>query len=218
MSRFRVAVRLLIMPVVVGAIIFTSAGRVDLPGVWGVLGVLAALMLAMALFTDSGLMHERQKPGPGNCDCFTRPISALLLPTHWVLAGLDARFGWSAVPREVQFAGVIGYAGAMVILLWVVRTNPFYSSVVRVQADRGHRTVETGPYRFVRHPGYAATLFGVFAGALALGSLIALVPLAVLGGLFLRRTLLEDRMLQLKLPGYAEYAQRVRSRLVAGVF
>src|SRR5262245_10236081 len=106
----------------------------------------------------------------------------------------------------VQIAGAVGYAVAMAVMFWVVRTNPFYSSVVRVQTDRGHHVVETGPYRLVRHPGYAATLFGAFAGGLALGSWVALVPLFVLGVLFLRRLLLEDDMLRRELPGYAEYA------------
>lgn len=218
MFQVRAAVRVLVMPAAVGAIIFASAGRADLPGVWGVLGVLTALLLAVAAFADPGMVRERRAPGPGERDRFTRPAGAVLLLAHWVLAGLDARFGWSPVPWEVQGAGVAGYAGAMAVLFWAVRTNPFYSSAVRVQTDRGHHTVEAGPYRFVRHPGYAATLVGVFAGGLALGSFVALVPLAVLGAFFLRRVLLEDGMLQRELPGYAAYAQRVRSRLVAGVF
>jgi len=113
---------------------------------------------------------------------------------------------------------VAGYAVAMAFLFWAMSANPFYSSVVRVQTDRGHHPVDAGPYRFVRHPGYTATMFGAFAGGLALGSWLAMLPLLALGVLFLRRTLLEDRMLQEELPGYAEYARRVKSRLIAGVF
>lgn len=218
MFRVKAALTALVMPAAVGGIIFASAGRLDLPGVWAVLAVLTAFALALAAFTDRGMMRERVAPGPGERDRFTRPVGGVALLSHWVLVGLDARFGWSAVPWEVQTAGAAGYAVAMAFLFWAVRANPFYSSAVRVQTDRGHRAIEAGPYRFVRHPGYAATLAGVFAGGLALGSFVAMVPLAVLGAFFLRRTLLEDRMLQAELPGYAEYARRVRSRLVVGVF
>ncbi|MCI0703462.1 MAG: isoprenylcysteine carboxylmethyltransferase family protein [Planctomycetia bacterium] len=218
MSRVKVALLSLAMPTMVGGIVFLSAGRMDLPAVWGILGVLTVFCLATAAFADRGMVRERTAPGPGNRDRLTRPIGTVLLFAHWILAGLDARFGWSPIPGEVQFAGVIGYAGALVFVFWAMQSNPFYSSVVRVQSDRGHHVVEAGPYRFVRHPGYTATMLAVFAAGLALGSWIALIPLSVLGVLFVRRTLLEDDMLQRELPGYAEYALRVRSRLVAGVF
>jgi protein-S-isoprenylcysteine O-methyltransferase Ste14 len=219
MSRLRIAVVSLAMPALVGGIIFASAGRWDLPGVWGVLGVLALLCVALALSVDRGLVSERVDPGPGNRDRLTRPLGSAMLLAHWVLAGLDVgRFHWSLVPWEVQLVGLVGYAVAMVFLFWAVYANPFYSSVVRVQTDRGQHAVASGPYRFVRHPGYAATLFGVFAGGLALGSWLAVLPLVVFGGFFLRRVMLEDRMLLAELPGYAEYAARVRYRLVRGVF
>jgi protein-S-isoprenylcysteine O-methyltransferase Ste14 len=219
MSRWKIVLGSLAMPAVVGAVVFVSAGRWDLPAVWGVLGVLAVLCLAVALTVERDLVRERVKPGPGNRDRLTRPIGSVLLFAHWIVAGLDVgRFHWSHIPWGVQLAGLVGYAVAMVFLFWVMTTNPFYSSAVRVQTDRGHHTVASGPYRFVRHPGYAATLFGVFAGGLALGSWLAMVPLLVLGVLFLRRTVLEDRMLRQELPGYAEYAARVPYRLVVKMF
>jgi protein-S-isoprenylcysteine O-methyltransferase Ste14 len=174
--------------------------------------------VVVALTADRDLVRERIKPGPGNHDHVTRPLALVMILAHWIIAGLDVgRLHWSVIPRDVQLAGLVGYAVAMAFLFWAVRTNPFYSSVVRVQTDRGQRTVANGPYRFVRHPGYAATLAGVFAGGLALGSWLAMPPLAVLGVFFLRRTFLEDRMLIAELPGYAEYASRVRYRLVVGV-
>jgi protein-S-isoprenylcysteine O-methyltransferase Ste14 len=219
MSRLKKAALALIMPAVIAAIIFISAGRSDLPHVWAVLGILAVFSALMAASADPGMIRERLKPGPGNRDRLTRPVGTAMLLAHWVLAGLDVgRFHWSPVPRDVQLAGVIGYAVAMAVVFWAVYTNPFYSSVVRVQTDRGHHPVVEGPYRFVRHPGYAGTMFGVFAGGLALGSWLAMVPLLVLGVLFVRRTLLEDRLLQQELAGYADYARRVRYRLLVGVF
>lgn len=218
MFRVKVALFSLLMPALVGGVVFLAAGRWDLPGVWAVLGVLSVLCLAMATFADRGMVRERVRPGPGERDRLTRPLATACLFAHWLLAGLDARFGWSAIPLEVQIAGAVGYAVAMALLFWTVRTNRFYSTAVRVQTDRGHAVVDAGPYRFVRHPGYLFTLTGVFAGGLALGSWLALLPLAGCGVLFVRRTLIEDAMLRRDLPGYAEYAGRVRSRLVAGVF
>jgi protein-S-isoprenylcysteine O-methyltransferase Ste14 len=135
-----------------------------------------------------------------------------------VLAGLDARFGWSPVPWELQAAGLAGYAAALCVNLWAVRANRFYSSAVRVQADRGQHVADAGPYRFVRHPGYTATICATLAGGLALGSWVALLPALGFVALFVRRTVIEDRMLTAELPGYADYARRVRRRLVPGVF
>lgn len=218
MFRVKVVLLSLLKPTAVGAIIFLAAGRWDLPAVWGILGVLTCFCLAVAAVADPGMVRERANPGPGNRDRLTRPLGAVLLLGHWILAGLDARFGWSRVPWEVQMVGVVGYAAALVCVFWAMRANPFYSSVVRVQSDRGHHPVEVGPYRFVRHPGYAGTITGMFAAALALGSWLAMLPLVVFFGVFVRRLLLEDRMLRSELPGYAEYAQRVRSRLIASVF
>lgn len=214
MSRLRIIIGSLAMPVLVGAIIFASAGTWDLPMIWALLGIVATFCVVAAVIVDRGLVRERVAPGPGNRDRLTRPIAVVMLLSHWILVGLDAgRFHWSPIDPDVQLAGLLGYTAAMIVMFWVMSANPFYSSVVRVQTDRGHHTVDAGPYRFVRHPGYTATLIGIFAGGLALGSWLAMIPLAVVGVLFIRRTLVEDRMLQEELPGYADYARRVRYRL-----
>lgn len=218
MFRVKVALLSLLMPALVGAVVFGTAGRWDLPGVWAVLVTLAVFCLTLAAFLDRDLIRERTAPGAGERDRLTRPLGTALLFAHWLLAGLDARFGWSAVPFGLQVAGAAGYAVSLVLMAWTVRVNRFYSSAVRVQAERGHEVVDAGPYRLVRHPGYAFTLAGALAAGLALGSWVAFVPLAGCVALFIRRTLIEDAMLRRELPGYAAYAGRVRSRLVAGVF
>ena len=219
MSRITTAILSLAVPAAVGWIIIASAGRWDLPFVWAILGMLAAFCLALAAFADPGMMRERLAPGPGNQDQLTRFLGGGMQVAHWVLAGLDVgRLQWSLVPWQVQVAGVVGYAAALSVLFWAMHTNSFYSSVVRVQTERGHHTVTAGPYRFVRHPGYAATLFAMLSGGVALGSWLAMLPMLVFFGLFVRRTLLEDRLLQLELEGYAEYAQRVPYRLIVGLF
>ena len=219
MSRSTTAILPLAVPAAVGAIIFASAGRWDLPFVWVILGLLAAFYLALAAFADPGMMRERLAPGPRSQDRLTRILGAGMLVGHWVLAGLDVgRFQWSLVPWQVQIVGVVGYVAALGVLFWAMHANPFYSSVVRVQTERGHHTLAAGPYRFVRHPGYTATLFAMLSGGVALGSWLAMLPVLGFFGLFVRRTLLEDRMLQQELEGYAEYAQKVRYRLVVGLF
>jgi len=209
----------LLYPAMVGALVFGSAGRLNLPFVWGVLGALAIFGWAIIAFCDLGMIRERRAPGPGNQDRITRPIGGIMLMGSWVLTGLDVgRYQWSMIPQSAQLAGLMGYVVALAGLFWAMRVNPFYSSVVRVQTERGHYPVEVGPYRFVRHPGYAASLLAMLTGGVALGSGVALLPLLGFAGLFVRRTLLEDRMLQQELAGYSEYAKKVRYRLIIGVF
>lgn len=219
MSKLSTAFLSFSLPLLAGTIIFVSAGRWNLPMVWCVLGVLTVFSLALILTADPGLIRERHSPGRGNQDRFTRPASIVLFLGHWILVGLDVgRFQWSVAPITVQTAGLAGYIAALGVMFWAMRVNPFYSSVVRVQRDRGHRLVAAGPYRFVRHPGYAASILAFLSGGLAFGSWIALLPIIAFMGLFIRRTLVEDQMLLRELEGYAEYAQRVRYRLVPGLF
>jgi protein-S-isoprenylcysteine O-methyltransferase Ste14 len=99
-----------------------------------------------------------------------------------------------------------------------MKANRFFSPVVRIQSERGHHLVDSGPYRLVRHPGYAGSLLSCVGGALALGSCWALVPVGALGVLILRRIVVEDRFLKANLEGYAEYSERVRYRLLPGVW
>lgn len=202
-----------------GAVIFFAAGRCNLPQVWGVLAVMAVFNVVMAAVTDPELGQERRRPGPGNVDRFTQPFSLLLFLAHWIVAGLDiGRYGWSLIPSEIQIAGLIGFAASLALTLWAMRVNPFYSSAVRVQHERGHKTITAGPYRFVRHPGYTASILAGLCGGTALGSWLGVLPVVVFAVLFVRRTVLEDRLLQRELPGYADYAQQVRYRLIPGVF
>lgn len=219
MSRLTVVFRSFAFPAVIAVIIFASAGAWDLPFVWAVLGVMTGFYLVLAAFADPDMMRERQTPGSGDQDRLTRSVGGVLLLGHWIVAGLDVgRLQWSLVPWGVQVAGVVGYAAALGVNFWAMRANRFYSSVVRVQTDRGHHVVADGPYRFVRHPGYTATLFAMLSGGVALGSWLAMLPILGFAALFVRRTLLEDRLLRLELPGYAVYAQRVRICLIPGVF
>jgi protein-S-isoprenylcysteine O-methyltransferase Ste14 len=139
---------------------------------------------------------------------------------RYIVAGLDVgRFHWSDdVPLPVQAVALAVMAAALAFAVWAVAVNRFFSSVVRIQTDRGHHLITSGPYRFVRHPGYAAFTFIFAGGGLALGSwLAALIGLATFLPL-LWRTVQEDRFLGEQLEGYAAYAQKVRYRLFPGVW
>jgi protein-S-isoprenylcysteine O-methyltransferase Ste14 len=101
---------------------------------------------------------------------------------------------------------------------WAMTVNRFFSGVVRIQKDRRHTVVSDGPYRYVCHPSYAGGILSELASALALGSLLALIPTVLTVCLIVLRTALEDKALRNELDGYEEYAQRVRYRLLPGVW
>ncbi|MEW5719963.1 MAG: isoprenylcysteine carboxylmethyltransferase family protein, partial [Chloroflexota bacterium] len=146
-------------------------------------------------------------------------IYAIFLFAIYIVAGLDAgRFQWSATPLAVQVVGGIGFVLGSVLVYWAMLANPFLAQVVRIQTERAHQTVSSGPYRYVRHPMYAGILVSYGATPLLLGSWFALAPFAVMAVLLVVRTALEDKTLQAELPGYAEYAQRVRYRLLPRVW
>ncbi len=136
-----------------------------------------------------------------------------------IVAGLDHRFGWSPVfPTWLTLLGFISIAWGYAFSVWALVENRFFSSVVRIQTDRGHLVCDTGPYRIVRHPGYAGNILPLAGIVLALGSIWTLIPAMVALIITVIRTTLEDQTLQDELPGYREYAQRVRYRLIPGIF
>lgn len=148
------------------------------------------------------------------------PLMALSVSFPLVIvAGLDHRFGWSSpFPLWLILLGflliLLGYAFAA----WALIENRFFSSVVRVQVDRGHVVCDSGPYRIVRHPGYAGNMLALPGIALALSSTWLLIPAAVALIIAVIRTVLEDQTLQDELPGYRDYARRVRYRLIPGIY
>jgi protein-S-isoprenylcysteine O-methyltransferase Ste14 len=136
-----------------------------------------------------------------------------------VICGLDERFGWSPpLSLAVHVLGAAGFVLGQLLFTWAMASNVFFSTMVRLQAERGQAVASSGPYRYVRHPGYVGYTVAALGNALLLGSLWGLVPAAVVGVGMVVRTALEDRTLQEQLEGYKEYAQRVRYRLVPGIW
>ena len=212
--------RWLLFTVILTAVLFGLAGRLDLPLFWAYAGVCAVCVLGASLKVDPTLPRERWRPGPGAVD---RGLLALLRVfglAHLVVATLDAgRFHWSdTVPIGLQVAALGGFAAALALPMWAMASNRFFSSVVRIQSERGHTVVTEGPYRYVRHPGYLGILIAIPCSALALGSWLALAPAVVFSALTVYRTAFEDWFLRANLGGYAGYVERVTYRLVPGVW
>jgi len=136
-----------------------------------------------------------------------------------IVAGLDHRYNWSSeFPLWLIVLGFILVSLGYAFAAWALAENRFFSSVVRIQTDRGHVVCDTGPYRLVRHPGYAGSILALFGIVLALCSVWTLIPAAVASIIAVIRTLLEDQTLQAELPGYLDYAQRVHYRLIPGIY
>ena len=138
----------------------------------------------------------------------------------FVVAGLDSgRFGWSgSVPLAVTVVGAALMLAGQTVFAVAKPENEFFSSTVRIQAERGHRVCNTGLYRFVRHPGYLGMLMLLLAFPLVMNSYWAFVPTLVAAALLVARTILEDRYLMRELQGYSDYAAQASWRLVPGVF
>jgi protein-S-isoprenylcysteine O-methyltransferase Ste14 len=212
-------VHVLIVEGVLAALIFGGAGRFDLPWVWALLAVHATMLSVGAILMGDELRRERLRPGPGQCDRPWRRGAAVALLVHVVVVGLDARFGWSPdVPASLRAGALVVYVAAFAWSNWAMTVNRFFSSVVRLQTDRGHRVITDGPYRFVRHPGYVGLLVAAVSGGVVMGSWYSLLPLVPCAAFAVFRTAMEDRFLHKALPGYEAYAARVRYRLVPGVW
>lgn len=203
--------------------LFVSSGRLSWPNAWVLLalnfvGSLAAMIL---LWQDPELRAERRNTKAGKS--WDKPlvfVMALLGPmATWITAGLDTRFHWSEdLGLLAAITGVAVGLLAIALVVWAMRTNRFFSAVVRIQKDRGHMVVSGGPYHFVRHPAYTGMSVFTLVMPLILNSRWAFVPATVTAAVTVLRTAMEDRTLQKELEGYADYARRVKYKLVPAIW
>jgi protein-S-isoprenylcysteine O-methyltransferase Ste14 len=207
------------------AILFGVSGRLDWVMGWVLVGVYVIWTAATALTvipTNPEMLSERSRPKEGTkgWDMAIISVAGVAEIVKYVVAGLDLRWGWSPqMPLALQLAGVVVAVLAYdVILVWAMAANAFFSQTVRIQKERGHTVATGGPYRYVRHPGYAGSILFQVATPLILGSVWALIPAGLTVCLTIVRTVLEDRTLLEELDGYKEYAGRVRYRLLPGVW
>jgi protein-S-isoprenylcysteine O-methyltransferase Ste14 len=211
---------------VFSALLFGGAGTIVWPAAWAYLALFfigASWLTVMLARHNPALLAERMKsPVQKGQPVWDRVflVAMMVVWCGWlVLIGLDAvRFRWSVMPVWLECAGAALMVLPFRMIARVFRENPFLVAVVRIQTERGHHVISTGPYATVRHPLYAATLVFLPANALMLGSWYGLAASVVLVAGIMFRTAMEDRELQRGLAGYTEYAARVRYRLIPFVW
>ncbi|HEY3313471.1 MAG TPA: isoprenylcysteine carboxylmethyltransferase family protein [Anaerolineales bacterium] len=204
--------------------LFVSAWDLGWTAGWLYIGLYVGCLLLASMVLLPGhkeVIEERSKGAAGGKEWdlwLTRVMIVTSLGTL-VIAGFEQRFGWPGETGQVgQFTGVglflLGYA----IVIWAMFTNRFFSTIVRIQSERGHAAVTGGPYRFIRHPGYAGMLVSMLGSVLLLGTPWAFIPAGLYFAGVVIRTMLEDKTLQRELPGYAEFARSTRFRLLPGIW
>jgi protein-S-isoprenylcysteine O-methyltransferase Ste14 len=209
-----------------GLILFLAAGTVDWIWGWAQLTILAAFLAAHPLLLipiNPELLAEREKgfrnQGIKAWDKWIGSLAAGTLLPMWVVAGLDVRFHWTGeMPIAFHVGGLLANVLGYALFLWAMVSNAFFSEGVRIQAERGHTVATGGPYRCVRHPGYAGAIVAALATPFLLGSLWGLIPAAISAALYVVRTFLEDKTLMEELQGYREFAHQTRYRLLPGVW
>jgi len=220
----RYAIRETMGLIFMGAALFWPAGRLDWWQAWAALAVMAVWIMGTAIIilrTNPDLLRERLGPRQGAKAWDTAILGALglLQLGRYIIAGLDQRYGWSgAWPLGAQVGALVPCVLGYALVLWATAANAYFSQVVRIQQERGHTVATGGPYRYVRHPGYLGALAYEAAVPVLLGSWWAAIPSGINVLLLIVRTALEDRTLRAELPGYADYAGRVRWRLLPGVW
>jgi protein-S-isoprenylcysteine O-methyltransferase Ste14 len=211
---------------VYGGLLFAAAGTLWWPAGWAFLGLYAIQLLVNDVWVarrDPDLAKERRMPGrataPPKWDRRYMVATAIFAPAWMIFMALDAkRFGWSHLPSAAALAGGALMLVGIILIYASLRANRYASTVVRIQEDRGQQVINTGPYAHVRHPMYAGTMLNALGMPFVLGSAWGLVGAGLLIGLIACRTMLEDRYLRNELAGYEVYAERVRWRLIPGLF
>jgi protein-S-isoprenylcysteine O-methyltransferase Ste14 len=219
--------RHLSMAIITGALIFIGAGTLDWYWGWvfSIVYFLGWAGLSAALVQwNPGLLNQRGKrtrhmTGTKTWDWVLLSFYSILIIAQPFIAGLDFRYGWSSPVSD--WVCVVGNGLTLVslgLLAWSMVANRFFEVTVRIQEQQGQQVASGGPYRYVRHPGYAGLIVSFIALPLALGTWVALIPGVVGVVIFVIRTSLEDRTLHAELPGYADYARQTRYRLLPGIW
>jgi protein-S-isoprenylcysteine O-methyltransferase Ste14 len=215
----------LIWIVAMGALLFVPAGTLHWPAAWVFLGTIAILGVSCGLWlarTDPALLAERMHPmmqsGQPLADKIFMLAFGVVALSWFLVIGFDERMHASHVPTALQALGLAMLLGSVGFIMWVMHENSFAAPVVKLQTERGHRVVSAGPYAWVRHPMYSGSVLFFVGAPLLLGSWwgAGMLPLFIV--LFAIRAGIEERALIAGLPGYADYATRVRYRLLPGLW
>jgi protein-S-isoprenylcysteine O-methyltransferase Ste14 len=215
---------LLLLIFMLAAILFGSDGGLDWLQAWMFLLAFSGYLTLYGLWAvrkdpEQLMERSRYRENTKSWDKLILAVYTILLVGMLVLVGLDAgRFRWAPVSPVFQGVGWLGAVLTGIWIGWTVSVNTFLSRAVRIQTDRSQRVIDAGPYHFVRHPMYIGIIVLMVSIPLLLGSLFTLIPGAMIGVLYIIRTALEDRALKLELPGYDEYSQRIRYKLIPYVW
>jgi protein-S-isoprenylcysteine O-methyltransferase Ste14 len=224
---WKVVLRFAIFVLLLPAVLFIAAGRLNWVMGWVYVGLAIASTAAsriIVMFKNPELIAERAQyregEGVKDWDRVLVALVALYGPlATLIVAGLDERFGWPPqLPLALQLVALAVVVLGYFMATWAMVVNKFFSAVVRIQKDRDHAVVTSGPYRFVRHPAYAGGIISYLATPVMLDALWALIPAGLIVVGVIVRTALEDRTLREELAGYAEYAQQTRYRLLPGIW
>jgi protein-S-isoprenylcysteine O-methyltransferase Ste14 len=206
-------------------ILLLASGRPEWRRAWIYVAVTLGAQIGVGAILyrrNPDLLEERSRlqSGTKGWDKILAPAVALVGPLAiWFASALDVRAHWPpTVPTWWSAAAFVVCLLGITITAWAMVSNRFFSATVRIQSERGHEVVDRGPYRYVRHPGYAGAVGFTLASPVALGSWLALVPAALTVAVLVVRTGLEDAVLQKELQGYSSYARRVRNRLLPGIW
>jgi protein-S-isoprenylcysteine O-methyltransferase Ste14 len=210
--------------IIVAVAVFWSAGTLRWTWGWALVGLYAGWIIGAAVLlipANPDLLAERatRRQGLKDWDARLMSVVALMILAQQIVGGLDYRYGWSApLPLWAHLLALLTGAAGHTLVIWSMVANAYFSLIVRIQTDRGHQVVSGGPYRLVRHPGYLGSLIFYLSTAPLLGSWWALLPGGLAALLLIARTALEDRTLHAELPGYGDYAEKTRYRLLPGVW
>jgi protein-S-isoprenylcysteine O-methyltransferase Ste14 len=205
------------------ALIFLPAGTVDYWQGWAYLAVFVAstalITLYLALY-DPKLLERRMRAGPtAERETAQRVVMCFAIAGFiglFVVSGLDHRFGWSSVPLSISFIGDVLVALGFLLVFFVLRQNSYAAATIQIAEEQ--KVISTGFYAIVRHPMYAGALPMLVGTPLALGSWWGLLALVIFVPALIWRLLDEERFLRKNLPGYTDYSQKVRWRLIPGIF
>ncbi|MGD9402231.1 MAG: isoprenylcysteine carboxylmethyltransferase family protein [bacterium] len=220
----RLFIRGAAMIVILAALLLVLGGRADYWQAWvfGLVNLALITAVAVLLAGVADTIRARMKPA-ADAKAWDKVLMAFFFPLAGIVIALGAldggRFGWtSPLPLWVYPPAYVVYVFSAHLHLWAIRANEHYTSTVAIRPGSGHAVIDSGPYRYVRHPGYTGIILMEASISIVLGSLWALVPAGLVGLLLVIRTRLEDAALRRELPGYEAYAERVRYKLLPGVY
>ncbi|HKW19576.1 MAG TPA: isoprenylcysteine carboxylmethyltransferase family protein [Terriglobales bacterium] len=209
----RIPCRWAMMTTLLSLLMFSAAGTTKITSLRAYLITYSLMLLLTMLGVNPQLARERSHPGP-DAGAFHLRFGprVLFLLTLTTAAFCVGRLPIFRVPLQIRWHALTIFALATFLQAWAMIANPFFSPAIHIQQER-HRLIDSGPYRFIRHPGYVAMCTSVPASAVAIGSWLALVPAAAFIALIYRRTTFEDQFLKANLSGYLDYAEHIPSGL-----